>query len=191
MTCTITPSASAESKHYDEYSIKTAFIYNFINFITWPGKEDSSEDNEPIYIGILGNSPFGNSIDVLNSKKAKNRQIIVVEFKGIDESGKDDKDSDLMLSDLIGELRKCRILFICPSEERYIPKIVKALENVPVLTIGESKNFTEAGGMIQFVIVDKKVNFVINLSSARKANLQISSKILKLALKVIKEEKES
>jgi hypothetical protein len=43
----------------------------------------------------------------------------------------------------------------------------------------------ELGGMIEIYSVNNKLRFDINLKSAQKANLRISSRLLKLARKVI------
>jgi len=48
-------------------------------------------------------------------------------------------------------------------------------------------NFLESGGMINFLIEDKKVHFDINNTAAKKAKLKISSKVLRLAKRVIEE----
>jgi len=53
----------------------------------------------------------------------------------------------------------------------------------PVLTIGESEQFLDAGGMISFVFEDAQLRFEVNPESAQKARLEISSKLLRLAKK--------
>ncbi|MCX5637000.1 MAG: YfiR family protein, partial [Planctomycetota bacterium] len=57
----------------------------------------------------------------------------------------------------------------------------------PVLTISEMEGFIEKGGMINFITEESKVRFEINDSAAKKSGLQISSKLLSLAKKVIME----
>ena len=48
----------------------------------------------------------------------------------------------------------------------------------------EMKQFVESGGMINFTLVEDKVRFEINLGSAKKVNLKINPKLLKLAVSV-------
>jgi hypothetical protein len=50
-----------------------------------------------------------------------------------------------------------------------------------VLTVGESDQFTDQGGVINFVEKQGKIRLEINLAAARLANLQISSKLLSVA----------
>jgi hypothetical protein len=50
-----------------------------------------------------------------------------------------------------------------------------------VLTVGETGDFLENGGMISFIIDEKHVRFIVNHESIRRAGLRMSSKLLKLA----------
>ena len=59
--------------------------------------------------------------------------------------------------------------------------IVKALANANVLTVGESEDFLDKGGMINFVVDRKKVSFEISQGTAEKANLKMDLQLLKLA----------
>jgi hypothetical protein len=53
-----------------------------------------------------------------------------------------------------------------------------------VLTVSDAAAFTEKGGMIQFVAIDNKIRFRINMAAASTAGLTISSKLLSLAISV-------
>jgi hypothetical protein len=77
--------------------------------------------------------------------------------------------------------RKCQILFISASEKRREAEILKHLKSRPILTVGESDQFTQDGGVINFMMRDGKVRFEVDLNAARESGLVISSKLLKLA----------
>lgn len=49
------------------------------------------------------------------------------------------------------------------------------------LMVGEGTGFLESGGMIRFVNVGQAVAFDINLPALRKANLGVSSALLRVA----------
>ncbi len=55
------------------------------------------------------------------------------------------------------------------------------LKGLPILTIGDSPNFARRGGIINFILVDDKVRFEINVEAAKQANINISSRLLSLA----------
>ena len=55
------------------------------------------------------------------------------------------------------------------------------MTNEGVLTIGETDEFLGDGGIISFFLEDKKIRFAIQLTHAKEAGLQLSSKLLSLA----------
>jgi len=57
-----------------------------------------------------------------------------------------------------------------------------------VLTIGEIDGFLETGGIINFILEQKKLVFEVNLVAGKRAKLEISSKLLRIAKRVIKEQ---
>jgi hypothetical protein len=54
-----------------------------------------------------------------------------------------------------------------------------------VLTVGETEQFVQDGGIIGFLLAEKKMRFEINLESAEKSGLKISAKLLALAKTVV------
>jgi hypothetical protein len=83
------------------------------------------------------------------------------------------------------------VLFICSSDFEYIDDIVKAVRQYPVLTVSEVDGFLSAGGIINFVPGANQPVFDINLAASRKVELTISSKLLRIASKVIDKEVDS
>ena len=50
-----------------------------------------------------------------------------------------------------------------------------------ILTVSDIDTFCQYGGIVGFVTENKKVRFRINVDAAKRAELQISSKLLELA----------
>jgi hypothetical protein len=156
-------SASAASS---EYLIKAGFIYNFAQLVQWPSAAFSQADS-PIVIGILGNDPFGTSIDrVVENKKLDGRSLVIKRLRW----SKDLKD-----------LTECNILFIGSSEKEHIADVINMVKWLPILTIGETTGFAARGGIINLTLEDNKVRFEVNIGAAKQANLNISSRLLALA----------
>jgi hypothetical protein len=86
----------------------------------------------------------------------------------------------------IETLKKCHLLFICPSEKKNINEIIGLVNNQGVLTVADTQEFLDIGGIVNFIIEDNKVRFDINLTASEKAGLKIRSQLLRLAKKVIK-----
>ena len=59
--------------------------------------------------------------------------------------------------------------------------ILRALKGTGILTIGDTSGFAEQCGVINFYLSSGKVRFEINIEASRHENLQISSKLLRLA----------
>ena len=148
-----------------EYQIKAAFLYNFAKFVEWPA-EAFATPTSPIVIGVLGdNVVFGDDLEqAINHKILNNRPL---QFKKCDS---------------VMAATNCHILFISASEKAGFPKILEGLRGSNVLTVSETGQFIEAGGMINFVIEENKIRFQINDEAAKKAGLKISSKLLRLAI---------
>ena len=81
---------------------------------------------------------------------------------------------------------ECRVLYISASEDARLKEILAGLEKTGLLTVSDIPQFSQRGGIIQFVIVANKVRFEVNLSSAQDAGLTLSSDLLKVAVAVRK-----
>ncbi len=60
------------------------------------------------------------------------------------------------------------------------------LNGSSVLTVSDMPQFSRQGGMVQFILDGSRVRFEINLASAERAGLTLSSELLKLAVNVRK-----
>ncbi|MFQ5639976.1 MAG: YfiR family protein [bacterium] len=146
-----------------EYGIKAAFVFNFAKFVDWPD-EAFVDATQPIVIGVVGRDPFGlNLVQTVRGKTVKGRNLVVKRFTRIE------------------DLDFCNILYISSSEKKRMTRIFKKIKDSSVLTIGETKGFAYEGGMIHLFNMDNKVRFEINVKTAERAGLKISSRLLKLA----------
>jgi hypothetical protein len=75
----------------------------------------------------------------------------------------------------------CQIVFISSSERKRLAALLSGIGNAAVLTVGETDNFTAAGGIVNFKIEAGSVRLQINVEAARKQQLHISAKLLSLA----------
>jgi hypothetical protein len=114
-------------------------------------------------IGVVGDDPFGSKIDqMINGKIANGRPMVLKRFPNFK------------------AITFCHILFICSSEKKNLRQALAAA-SAGVLTVGETEQFTQMGGIITFTIVDSKVRFAINQVAAERAGLKISAKLLNLS----------
>ena len=144
-----------------EYQVKAAFIYNFMAFTHWP---DST--GQTINLCVYGEDYFGQEIDKLQNRSINNRHIKVTRIAELD------------------QLKACQAIFFSKSVSSQLSSILNDLQNEPILTLADSPNATAQGIAINMSLVNEKIVFEINLTKARASGLDISSKLLQLAVKV-------
>ncbi len=149
-----------------EYQVKAAFLLNFTKFVEWPPTAFAAADS-PIAICVWGNDPFGKVLDQLEAEEVVDGRRVVV--RRIKETPAP---------------HACQALFVNGTGKE-APSSLSAL-GPGVLTIGEGEGFVRRGGMIAFVVENRRVRFGINESAAEAAGLKLSSKLLNVARSVEK-----
>jgi len=146
-----------------EYQLKAVFLFNFAKFVEWP-PQAFGDARDPFNICVLGDNPFGSSLDdAVRGKTVANRPIAI------------------RLISSPQQARTCQILFVSASERKRMRGILEALQHCCVLTVGDTDDFTANGGIVQFKVRDAHVRIEIDAEAAQRANLRISSKLLSLA----------
>ncbi len=161
-----TPSVYAKQKN-KEYYVKAAFILNFAKFTKWPS-DVFFNSTTTLNLCILGKDPFDEALKTIEGKTVKERKLTITKSSSID------------------DINECHILFISTSEKDELSEIFLKIKDRPILTVAETGNFCQSGGIVNFIVVKNKVRFEINVDAAKRKGLKISSKLLKLS-KIIKE----
>jgi len=153
--------AAAQQTSTVEYEVKAAFLYNFAKFVDWPPQAFGSA-GDPFAFCIAGDAFAGALERVLNAETLNGRRMVVRRIAPAD------------------NLQGCQIIYVASSEDRRYPQIT-TLGNAPVLTVGETQDFIDSGGMIRFIETGHRIQFQINTEAAERASLKLSSKLLRLA----------
>ena len=159
----LTPAAASPQKTL-EPDVKATFLYNFTHFIEWPGPASSSA---PFRLCVVADATMEQAI-----KRAVDGEVV------------DGRPMMMTLPQTTQEAEACQILFVGRTEHDRAAPLLTAVRNLPVLTVGESPQFFEHGGAIQFVLVDNRVRFDVHLPHAQRAHLKISAKLLRVARNV-------
>lgn len=152
-----------------EYQVKAGFLYKFLLFTEWP-EEATVESGDTIVIGIIGKDSFGNAFAPVEGEIINGKKLTVERFKE-NVSSKD--------------LEKCHILFISSSLKKRMSKILKTVNEYPIITVSDVKGFTQSGGMINFVVKGSRVGFEINMTAAENAGIKFRSKLLRVAQQIM------
>lgn len=157
--------AHAQRAKPTEYQVKAVYLYNFSRFVEWPSQQEKTD--AVFSICVLGQDPFGPALNAaLGDDTIAGKKVVV---KRISEPA---------------NAPGCRVLFISSSEEKKLKQILTVLDGSSILTVSDMPEFTDRGGMMQFIWEGDRVRFEVNLSPAEHAGLTLSSELLKVAVNV-------
>ncbi|HUA15829.1 MAG TPA: YfiR family protein [Verrucomicrobiae bacterium] len=149
-----------------DYQVKAAYLYNFGKFVQWPANPSTQKDSL-FSVCVLGQDPFGPALDAtLSGASIGGQRVVARRISSPEESV------------------NCRILFLGATEAARMNKIIQSLDKEAVLTVSDLPEFSQRGGMIQFVTEGNRVRFEVNLEAAQQAGLTLSSELLKVATTV-------
>lgn len=157
------PAAHAQGTGFSEYDVKAVTLFKFVQFIKWPPAGGTQ-----FTIGVVGNDPFGGALDrAIQGESVGGKKLAIKRARRVE------------------DLKDCQVVFVPASERANVAAIVASLAGKNILTVGEHEGFAKQGGAIGFTSGGGKVGFEINHGAARSAGLEISSRLLKLAGRVV------
>jgi hypothetical protein len=155
--------ASALADGLSEDRVKAGFILNFVKYTEWPPAALAGTN---LRVCSPERRPLSGELLQLQGRQAQGRGIEVL--------------APVRQEDW----RSCHVLFIPAGDRKQMEATLDGLARGPVLTISDSTDFIAAGGMIGLKQNVGRIRFDINLASARRAGLGLSSQLLKLAEEV-------
>lgn len=166
--CSAVSASKTKDEHYEPEQVKAALVVNFANFTRWPPKSAARDKNSPFVIGFLGESPvFSLLIKYTSSQKIKNKPVKVISI------------------DDFSEIKNCSAIFIPKVPGKKFKQIMEAVDSLPILTIGDGKDYEKKGVMINFSSRGLR-QFKVNCIAAERSGIVILSPILKYAQTVIR-----
>jgi hypothetical protein len=153
----------AAGQDVTEPVLKAAFIYNFAKFTEWP--VDVMPAGEPLLFCVLGDAAIGEAL--VRAVKGRTLAGHIMEVSQWAPDGP--------------PRRGCHILCLSGVTPSQAATLVAGLRDAPVLTISDVEGFTQLGGIAQFFFDHGQLRFNVHAESARRARLQISSRLLGLA----------
>ncbi len=156
-------SAEAVSR---EYTIKAGLILKFTDFIKWPDGSSNNSEFSTYQLCVLGGNRFGN-IFSQGKKEGLFKKNIVLKHNMPNQ-----------------ELKTCNILFLTGDNQENLRQALNLLKNEPVLIISESEGYGELGAGINLVQRNNKIKFEINRDALQAKGLEVSSRLLNIAILV-------
>lgn len=143
-----------------EYSVKANYLVRFAAFVEWP-EESFAGRQSPVVICVVGRDPFSGALDRAAQAQSAHGRMLAVRRPGTAEAA-----------------AGCHILYVGRGGGDMVPTGPR-----PILQVTDGAVSSERG-MIHFVINDDRVRFHIDLQTASRSRLSISSRLLNLALSV-------
>jgi hypothetical protein len=162
----VTVCASAQQAKPSEYQVKAAYVYNFGKFVKWPA-DAAANRSGGFTICVLGDDPFGTVLQSTLAGESLGGKPVTVKRVPTPQ-----------------DAASCHILFLSSVQETKLKDVFAALGQAPVLTVSDIPEFSQRGGMIQFVLQGDRVRFEINRANAESDGLILTSDLLKVAVVV-------
>ena len=147
-----------------EYAVKSAFIYNFLKYTSWP-KSTFKDSKQPIVLGIVGKDPFGPIIDkALKGKKVQGRSVTIRRFSDV------------------SKVKGVHVLFLGELSSKQRASLYAQIAGQPILTIGNRLGLAGADTCVaSFYLKEGQVRFEVSLKAIERCRLKIGSGLLQLA----------
>jgi len=150
-----------------EAEVEAAFLLNFTKFVEWPASA-FADSNSPFTICILGKDPFGRALDDLLTGETVGARNVGVR----------------RMPEVPPQTHACQMVFFGGPKGEARAELGSL--GPGVLSVGDGDTFLREGGMIAFVIDNRRVRFDINQALAEKNGLKLSSRLLTVARSVQK-----
>lgn len=154
-----------------EYAMKANYLTSLPRFVEWPAGMVPRPDS-PIVIGVLAKPEFFGFLHrYVRDRRIDGRPLFLKPVR---------KPADA---------RDCHILYVNSWISERSPRMLSLIvKDQPILTVGESPNFLQQGGILNFALGDRKITLEVNCEAAKRASLAISPKLLAICKRVAKDE---
>ncbi|CAN5679153.1 hypothetical protein BH24ACI4_BH24ACI4_03100 [soil metagenome] len=156
------PPSVVQTQEVTEPALKAAFLVNIESFTEWP--PDALPASSPVNACVVGDLRQAEALERAGKGRGKSRRSVNVLRVQPD-----------------GPLQSCHMLYVSGLTTSQITAVLQAVQNAPVLTIGDADDFRRLGGMLHLFVDTGRIAFNVNLYRARQTRLDLSSRLLGLA----------
>jgi hypothetical protein len=156
--------APAHADNTLESAVKATYLYKLAAFVAWP---PGALPANSLVICIVGNDPFGAVLDQAVAGQTVQQRPIVVRRYGT-----------------VTANPGCQLMYVAGSDAQPVANVLAAVRGAPVLTVTDGQTDASTAGTINFVLQDGYVRFEIDPRMATQSGLNISSKLLSLAVRL-------
>lgn len=163
LAATLGRSMAGPSDNGNEYEAKARLLCSFARYVDWPPKKFLRPDS-PFVIGVYGTDSISETIrEYVQSQRIKDRPVQVLHITAKE------------------QLPACHILFISRSEAGRYKSVLGPVKHENVLTVGESDDFIDSGGVIEFFYDGVRWTYHLEDKAATRERLKMKPVIYQLA----------
>lgn len=152
-----------------ERSVKAAFLYKFLGYVEFPPAA-AGDAGAPFTVGVAGADDIAAELARITAGRSVDGRGVVVRVV---------REGDALAG--------VQLLFIGGTETPRPLHLLRAAQQLGILTVTEADNGLQQGSVINFRVVDERVRFEVSLEAAAKGGLKLSSRLLAVAYHVRKE----
>jgi len=142
-----------------EDELKAAIVLSFLRYGEWP---QPLAPNAPFTVGVFGRSSFADALKrMVENKPVDQHAVRIIQLKSA------------------AEVQGCQVVYFASEKAPDIQVIVQSALAGRTLTIGESKDFLNLGGAVNFLVVDGHMSFEVSLEALERTGVAVSSKLLR------------
>lgn len=149
---------SCQAEPAPEYKLKAAFLYNFILLTEWP-----KTVNDSLRVCVVGKNAIDDAINDIDGTEANKRYIRIIHLQNL------------------SSIEACEVLYLGEIERLDIKNIINKIGDSPVLTISDNLDLAKSGVMINMFPENRRLVFNVDVESAKRAHLTLSSRLVRLA----------
>jgi hypothetical protein len=145
-------------------AVKAAFLFRFASYVQWP---ENGAAQGPFVIGVADGDAVATQLGRMAPRMTvRGRQT---EIRRVEDA-----------EDLAG----VHILYVDADSLKRTRALRRAALDKPILLVTDTRDGLDAGGVINFIEIDRNVRFEISLLAADRAQLKIDSALLAVAARV-------
>lgn len=145
---------------------KTNFLINASQFIHWPETNIHHLLSKHFELCILDMSDSGEELAYLDGKVIGQQELLIKRITDME------------------NMEACRLVYIRGNRRPFMDAVLKKLADRGILSVGDSKLFVQAGGMMGLVYENKKVTCYVNRRISERVGFRFSARLLEAVVLV-------
>lgn len=154
----------AASAQVDEYGLKSALVFNFLQFVEWPASRLAPE--EALTVCVVDDAVVAKRFAPLAGQRLSQHALRVRAVSAP------------------SDVRLCHVVFVPASAANRTMEVTSRHQGAGILFVTEDPQTPAPGSTIALATQGRRITFDVHLDVAREHGLTISSKLLKLARRV-------